>query len=340
MRHERRQLVIKAVAFTQVGFGLAGLVFTARSVSILLDRGAVLSVPILLGAILPFGLAVAAGVQLRRGGMLGEVLTVANLVLQVPIIITTVFSFFYTTGVSLEIWAGDQGLGFNAFLGNRVHLGVSEDLPHSGIGINVVALGLLILFIRAMPDGERSTTGAETGGALEEMDEGLHPVPPVRRDSPGGERVRVTPDSGSSRLLPPTWLTLLGWIYLIAFAFRSVADLAQGTLGYNPLVVTLGFGRHDSDPVVTWWALVHLAAEVTLAIGCIAVLLRDRDLLWFAVFGGWAVALLQCCDSFVGIFHLRFAIPLSAPVYAVLAWRSASLLRSQRPAPPGALETR
>ena len=143
----------------------------------------------------------------------------------------------------------------------------------------------------------------------------------------------------SPRLSPPTWLTVLAWIYLMACGFRVLADLNQGTLGYNPLLVSVGFGHADPAELPLWWAVVHLAAEVGFGIGCVAVLLRDRDLIWFAIVGGWATAILQCCDAFVGIFHIQFAVPLSAPVYAVMAWRAASLLRVERPAPPRFLGT-
>jgi hypothetical protein len=62
-------------------------------------------------------------------------------------------------------------------------------------------------------------------------------------------------------------------------------------------------------------------------------------LVWFTIVGGWAIAILQCCDALIGIFHLQFAVPLSAPVYAVMAWRAASLLRAERPMPPRSLGT-
>lgn len=149
----------------------------------------------------------------------------------------------------------------------------------------------------------------------------------------------MTQDSPSPRLLPPKWLTVLGWFYLMLFGFELIANLSQGSLAYNPLFVTVGFGSRTPDPVVTWWAYVHIAVELSFAIGCLAVLLRDRDLVWFAIVAGWGIAVLQCCDSFIGIFHLRFTIPVSAPVYAAFAWRASSLLRTNRPAPPGSLGT-
>jgi hypothetical protein len=143
----------------------------------------------------------------------------------------------------------------------------------------------------------------------------------------------------SSALLPPTWLTVLAWIFLMACGFRVLADLAQGTFGYDPLVVRVGIGNVDPVELPAWWAVIHIAVEVSFGIGCGAVLFRDRDLVWFAIVGGWAVAVLQCCDAFIGIFHLRFAIPVSALVYAAMAWRAASLLDAERPAPPHTLGT-
>ena len=149
----------------------------------------------------------------------------------------------------------------------------------------------------------------------------------------------MTPDSSSPRLMPPTWLTVLAWIYLMACGFRVLADLTQGTLGYDPLILRVGIGNTAPVELPMSWAVIHLVAEVGFGIGCLAVLLRDRDLVWFAIIAGWAIAFLQCCDAFIEIFHLRFAIPLSAAVYAAMAWRAASLLSTERPAPPRSLGT-
>ena len=149
----------------------------------------------------------------------------------------------------------------------------------------------------------------------------------------------MTPESSSSRLSPPTWLTVLAWIYLMACGLRVISDLTQGTIGYDPLILKIGIGNNAPVELPVWWAMVHLGAEVAFGIGCLAVLLRDRDLVWFAIIAGWAVAVLQCCDAFVGIFHLRFAIPVSAAVYGAMAWRASSLLSADRPAPPRSLGT-
>ena len=149
----------------------------------------------------------------------------------------------------------------------------------------------------------------------------------------------TAPDSGSARLSPPTWLSVLAWIYLMAFGLRLITDLAQGAIDYDPLRVTVGINTSRSLGLPVWWAVVHMGAEVCFGIGCLAVLLRDRDLAWFAIVGGWAIAVLQCCDAFAGVFHLQFAIPLSAAVYAAIAWRTASLLRVEPPVRPGSLGT-
>ncbi|HEX4632581.1 MAG TPA: hypothetical protein VH163_02035 [Gemmatimonadales bacterium] len=118
-----------------------------------------------------------------------------------------------------------------------------------------------------------------------------------------------------------------------------IIDLSQGTVEYNPLVVTVGFGHLGPLEAPLWWAVIHMGAELAFAMGCVALLVRDRDLVWFAIIGGWAIALLQGCDAFIGVFHLRFGLPLSALVYAIMAWRAASLLRDERPVPPGSLGT-
>lgn len=149
----------------------------------------------------------------------------------------------------------------------------------------------------------------------------------------------MTEHGSRLRLSPPTWLSVLAWIFLMACGFRVLLDLAQGTLGYDPLIIRVGLGNISAVELPTWWAVVHLAAEVSFGIGCAAVLLRDRDLVWFAIIGGWAIAVLQCSDAFIGIFHLRFAIPVSAAVYAAMAWRAASLLRVERPESPRSLGT-
>jgi hypothetical protein len=156
MRDRHRRLIIKTIAIIQVGFGSAGLLLAARTVFLLARRGAPLGATFALDIVLPFALSIAAGLLLRRGGVLGEVLSITNLGLQVPIILTSAFTFYYTAGLSLEVWFGSQGMGFNGYLGNRVRVGVDQNLPLSWIGINVVALTLLVLLVIALPGDSKS----------------------------------------------------------------------------------------------------------------------------------------------------------------------------------------
>ena len=147
-------------------------------------------------------------------------------------------------------------------------------------------------------------------------------------------------EAHDSRLpLASGWLLWLAWTYAVVFAFGVLFTLASLVLGSNPLAAL--FGLPDPGPVqVTWWWLTHQVVYVGFGVGCIAILARDRDLAWFAVVFGWAVACVQCLDAFLAIFHLRLSIPLSAPFYAAVAWRTASLMRApERQLPPGSLGT-
>jgi hypothetical protein len=135
------------------------------------------------------------------------------------------------------------------------------------------------------------------------------------------------------------WLLWLAWIYVVLFGLGVLVELAQLILGYSPLVAL--FGLSDPGPVrITWWWLVHVIPNAGFAVGCIAILMRDRDLAWFAVVCGWTIAVVQCLDAFLAVFHLRLSIPISAPIFAAFAWRTANVLGApQKAAPPRSLGT-
>lgn len=156
MSEERRRQIIKSIAFIQVGFGTAGLIMATRMVYLFAKRGTPIGGTFALDMLVPFALSLAAGLLLRRGKALGEILSITNLGLQVPLVLTSAFSFYYTAGLSLEVWINSNRIGFDWYLGNRLHIAVDENLPVSWVGINVVALALVVLLVMALPGDQQS----------------------------------------------------------------------------------------------------------------------------------------------------------------------------------------
>ena len=133
------------------------------------------------------------------------------------------------------------------------------------------------------------------------------------------------------------WLT---WIYVGLFGVGVLLALASIIGGRDVLGTLFSVSTPGPDNVNLIWVLRQLP-YVAFAIGCVGVLLRDRDLAWVAVVAAWVIVVVQCADAFVQIFHLRLSIPISAFIFGAYAWKMASVLRprpvSTPPRPGGML---
>ena len=119
------------------------------------------------------------------------------------------------------------------------------------------------------------------------------------------------------------WLLWLTWFYVAIFALGTVFGILILVTGAAP------FGLEFRGPVeiTVWWVLVQVP-YIAFAIGCIGVLLADRDFAWVAVVSAWAIVVVQCVQAFLQLFHLRLSLPLTAIVYAAYAIGMARLLRT------------
>jgi hypothetical protein len=123
------------------------------------------------------------------------------------------------------------------------------------------------------------------------------------------------------------WLT---WIYVGLFGLGILLALASILGGRDVLGTVLGVSTPGPDNVNFIW-LLHQLPYVAFAIGCVGVLVRDRDFAWVAIVAAWVIVVVQCADAFVQIFHLRLSIPISAFIFGAYAWKMGSVLRP-RPA--------
>jgi len=129
------------------------------------------------------------------------------------------------------------------------------------------------------------------------------------------------------------WLLWLTWLYVAVFSVPVLFELATVVLGRNALGAMFGVDVPGMAHVRVLW----LAAQVpyiAFAIGCVGLLLHDRDFAWVAVVAAWVIAVLQMVQAFLQLFHLRLAIPISAVIFAAFAVRTTRLLRPPRHARP------
>ena len=152
MRPEVADRIRKAIAAIQfVGGVLGGLIVIWAGPRI--AEGAHVSlVQVLPWLIPPFVLSIVAGALLWRGGSGGDLLSITNLTLQVPVMSTPTVGYFFNSGLALRIWLSPRGPGAYMFVGSQFHIGLRENAPDVTLGVNVVALALLILLVRVMPD--------------------------------------------------------------------------------------------------------------------------------------------------------------------------------------------
>jgi hypothetical protein len=98
-----------------------------------------------------FGFCVAAGVLLWLGKARSLVLALIALVLQVPVVRTPGFGYYFNCGIGLRILVGAHRVSWFPFWGSELHIMVPDAVARTTIGVNVVALALAVLLWLARP---------------------------------------------------------------------------------------------------------------------------------------------------------------------------------------------
>ncbi len=123
------------------------------------------------------------------------------------------------------------------------------------------------------------------------------------------------------------WLLWLTWLYVAIFAIGTVFGILIRITGATPF----GLELRGPEQITVWWILAQVP-YIAFAIGCVGVLLADRDFAWVAVVSAWAIVVVECVQAFMQLFHLRLSLPLSALFYAAYAIGMARLLRAEQAA--------
>jgi hypothetical protein len=121
------------------------------------------------------------------------------------------------------------------------------------------------------------------------------------------------------------WLLWLTWAYVALF---GVGLALQGAIlvGWNPLGALFGIEVSDLGQISVVWVLIQLP-YILFAIGCVGILLHDRDFAWVAVLSAWVIAAVQFVQAFLQLFHLRLSVPISAFIFIAYAVRATKVLR-------------
>jgi len=125
--------------------------------------------------------------------------------------------------------------------------------------------------------------------------------------------VRTT-DQVSAEFQARGWVLWLTWLYVVLFGLGTLFGIAMLLFGSH------GFGleMRGPDSITVWWVLVQVP-YIAFFVGCIGVLLKDRDFAWVAIVSAWAIAVVQCVQAFLQLAHLRLSLPLSAFLFAAYA---------------------
>jgi hypothetical protein len=141
-------------------------------------------------------------------------------------------------------------------------------------------------------------------------------------------------DSTAQPPIATGWLLWLTWLFVIGLALTSIGTAIALVFGPDAVARALGIGYRAPD-VTVWWGIQQVA-YVSFGVACVGVLLRDRDFASFAVVMAWSIAVLQCIDAALQIFHLRLSLPIGVVLYVAFAIKMSMVLRAEAaPAPPG-----
>jgi hypothetical protein len=158
MRRDTAARTLKVIAGIEGAGGVLGAVMVALVIPKIAAQANVSVLALLPWLVPPFVLSLLAGALLWRGGTAGEILSIVNLGLQVPVVGTPLLTYFFNSGVAVRVWLSSDGPGWFIFLGSQFHINFRPTMPGVLIGVNVVALALLVFLILAIPDDGAATT--------------------------------------------------------------------------------------------------------------------------------------------------------------------------------------
>jgi len=138
-------LLKTAVVLMEIVGGLLGLVLIGRS--FLTEDPNQIAMIIHGGFILVFLYGIVAGAALIKKPGLGLWLSLIYQGIQIPIIMSSVFSFDLFSGASFNVFRHSTGFGFNFLFGSRYYFYLNSGEPWLA-GVNILALVLFFLLIR------------------------------------------------------------------------------------------------------------------------------------------------------------------------------------------------
>jgi hypothetical protein len=150
----RAQTVIAFLEIIASVWGsVIGLVFVAH----------VSGVAVLIGLVVlaVFSFFGVAGILLLRGHQLGYPLSVATQVLQIPVFLTPWGGYYCIGGAGLRISLDAEGsFGWYVHLGSQLHFSWAAEPYVTTIGVNVIAIILLVLLIKSRAPQVTPTTSS------------------------------------------------------------------------------------------------------------------------------------------------------------------------------------
>src|SRR5580765_3659545 len=84
------------------------------------------------------------------------------------------------------------------------------------------------------------------------------------------------------------WILWLTWIYIAFFGIGMLLGVAALMSGGR----LFGLEMRGPDQITVLWVFVQVP-YVAFAVGCVGVLLRDRDFGWVAVVAAWLITIIQ-----------------------------------------------
>ncbi len=124
------------------------------------------------------------------------------------------------------------------------------------------------------------------------------------------------------------WILWLTWLYVVLFGLGTLFGIVMLLLGGHPF----GLEMRGPDSITLWWVLVQVP-YIGFLVGCIGVLLKDRDFAWVAIVSAWAIAVVQCVQALLQLAHLRLSLPLSAFLFVAYAIGMTKVLHRGQPEP-------
>jgi len=124
----------------------------------------------------------------------------------------------------------------------------------------------------------------------------------------------TTTDQFSAEFQARGWILWLTWLYVVLFGLGTLFGIVMLLFCCH----ASGLEMRGPDSITVWWVLVQVP-YIGFLVGCIGVLLKDRDFAWVAIVSAWAITVVQCVQAFLQLAHLRLSLPLSAFLFAAYA---------------------